>query len=79
VKVCHHRIRLPDLGIGMSDRRGGRRINRRVKGQDAKRAQAVVGDELGLRIELSSGITLMDVSECEELGAENQDSAELRN
>ncbi|MBI3758530.1 MAG: hypothetical protein HY269_02095 [Deltaproteobacteria bacterium] len=46
-----------------------------MKCQDTKCAKAVVGDDLGLRVELPGWITLMEMGESEELGGENQDGA----
>jgi len=69
----------PNLGIGACDRRRGSRIHRRMKCEDAKCAQAVVVDDLVLRIELTSWIALMEMGESEDLGGENQCGAEERN
>jgi hypothetical protein len=46
-----------------------------VKGQRAQRAQAVVGNDLALRMELASGIYLMRVGKGKELSGKDQDSA----
>jgi hypothetical protein len=50
-----------------------------MKREDAKCAQAVVGDDLVLRVELTGCIALMEVGESENLGGENQGGAEERN
>lgn len=50
-----------------------------MKGKDAECAEAVVRDDLGLRIDLALRIALMKMGESEELGGENQDDAEARN
>ena len=50
-----------------------------MKGENAERAEAIVGDDLGLRIELASRVALMKMGQSEELGGENQDGAEERN
>jgi hypothetical protein len=69
----------PDLGIGTFDRRRRCRTYRRVKREDAKRTQAVVRDDLVLRIDLASGIALVKVGEGEELSGENKEGAQQRN
>jgi hypothetical protein len=69
----------PTLGVRTLERGGCGRIERRVKGENAKRAEAVVGDDLGLRIELAGRIALMKMGQGEKLGGENQDGAEERN
>ncbi len=50
-----------------------------MKGQVAQRAQAVVSDDLGLRIELPGGVALMKMGERKQLGRENQDRPDKRN
>jgi len=69
----------PNLGVGTCDRWSGRRIYRRMKREDAKCAEAVVGDDLVLRAELTSRVALMEVGESKNLGGENQSGAEERN
>ena len=75
MKACDRRICQPNLGIGTCNRGRCRRTERRVKGQVAQRAQPVVGDELGLRIELPDGVALMKMSKRKELSGENQGGA----
>jgi hypothetical protein len=67
------------FGVRSRNRRGRRRIQRCMKCQDAECAETIVSDDLGLRIELPGGITLMEMGESEKLGGENQDGAEERN
>ena len=50
-----------------------------MKGKNAERAQTVVSDDLVLRIDLSSGIALMEVGEGEKLSGENKEGAQQRN
>lgn len=65
--------------MGMRDRRRRCRIYRRMKGENAERAKTVVGSNLGLRIELSNRVTLMEMAEGKELRYENQNGGEERN
>ena len=66
------------FGVQSRYRRCRRRIQRRMKCQDTECAETVVDDDLGLRVELPGGITLMEMSESEKLGGENQDGAKVR-
>ena len=50
-----------------------------MKCQDAECAEAVVGGDLGLRVDLAVRIALMKMGDGEELGGENQNGAEERN
>ena len=50
-----------------------------MKGQQTERTEAVVSDDLGLRVELAGGIALMEMSEGEELGGENDGGRDERN
>ena len=49
-----------------------------MKGENAKRTQTVVGG-LCLRIDLASGIALVEVGEGEKLSGENKEGAQQRN
>ena len=69
----------PHLGIRTFDRRRCCRTYRRMKCEDAECAQAVVSDDLVLRIDLASGIALMKVGEAKELSGENKEGAQQRN
>jgi hypothetical protein len=77
--ACDRGICQPNLGTRTCDRGRCRRIERRVKGQVAQRAQAVVSDDLCLRIELPGGIALMEMGEGQDLGGDNQGGADERN
>src|SRR6185437_1133847 len=79
VKAVNGGIDQPGLVKGTSDRGRGGRIERRVKGQQTERAEAVVGDDLGLRVELAGRIALMEMGDCEELGGENEGGRDERN
>lgn len=79
MKPSNRGLHQPNLGVGTSDCRRRCRIYRRMKREDAKCAQAVVGDDLVLRVELTGCIALMEVGESENLGGENQGGAEERN
>jgi hypothetical protein len=68
-----------DLGIGTFNCRRRRRTYRRVKREDAKCTQTVVRDDLILRIDLSSGIALMEVGGGEKLSGENKEGAQEHN
>jgi len=50
-----------------------------MKGQKAERAQAVVGDNLRLRVEMPGKIALMRVAKGNELRAQKQDGNDARN
>ena len=66
-----------DMWARWRGRRSG--IERRMKGENTERAEHVVGDDLGLRVELASRVGPMEMGEGKELGSENQDGAEERN
>ena len=67
------------FGLRMSQRWSRRRIERRMKDQHAQRTQAVVGDDLGLRAELANRVSLVEVSEGDELRAQDQRCGSERN
>ena len=79
MKARDRRVHQPNLGIRTYDQRSYRWIKRCVKGQEAERAQAVVGDNLRLRVELPGEVGLMRVAEGNELRAENEDTDDARN
>ena len=72
-------IKQPRLVEGTSDGGSGGRIERRVKGQQTERAEPVVGDDLGLRVELAGRIALMVMGEGEKLGGEDEGGGGERN
>ena len=50
-----------------------------MKGEVAERAEPVVSDDEGVRIELPRGVALVEVGDREELGGENQGGRDERN
>jgi hypothetical protein len=79
VKPRNRDAREAKLGVGTFDGRSWRRIQRRMKGENAEGAEAVIDRDLRLRIELPGRVTLVKMAKGKELSGQNQDAAKARN